>query len=107
LVEKMLRTWIVIDRIRKDGLIFASDYSDCDHSMEGFRKVMFRAKEGPAFRAGAAYSLEYETEDILKPFVQQSRSGKTTCSYPHRFYHKITNVTLVATDPDPDLLLDL
>ena len=103
----MLRTWIVIDRIRKDGLIFASDYSDCDHSMEGFRKVMFRAKEGPAFRAGAAYSLEYETEDILKPFVQQSRSGKTTSYYPHRFYHRIRNVTEVSANPDADLLFDL
>ena len=103
----MLRTWIVIDRIRKDGLIFASDYSDCDHSMEGFRKVMFRAKEGPAFRAGAAYSLEYETEDILKPFVQKSRSGKTTSYYPHRFYHKIRNVTEVSANPDADLLFDL
>ncbi|CVK32261.1 MAG: hypothetical protein HQQ74_06920 [Methanoculleus bourgensis] len=48
-----------------------------------------------------------ETEDILKPFVQKSRSGKTTYSYPQRFYHKITNVTLVSADPDPDLLLDL
>ncbi len=103
----MLRTTVVIDRIRKDGLIFASDYSDCDHSMEGFRKVMFRVKEGPALRAGAAYSLECETEDILKPFIQRSRSGKTTHSYPHRFYHKITNIALVSADPDLDLLLDL
>ncbi len=103
----MLRTRIVIDRIRKDGLIFASDYSDCDHSMEGFRKVMFRVKEGGPLKAGAAYSLECETEDILKPFVQKSRSGKTTFSYPHRFYHKITNVTLISANPDADLLLDL
>ncbi|MDD4455859.1 MAG: hypothetical protein PHI67_11220 [Candidatus Methanomethylophilaceae archaeon] len=98
---------IVIDRIRKDGLVFASDYSDCDHSMEGFRKVMFRAKEGPALKIGAAYSIECETEDILKPFAQKSRSGKTTYYYPQRFYHKITNVTLISTDPDADLLLDL
>lgn len=105
--KSMLRTRIVIDRVRKDGLVFASDYSDCDHSMEGFRKVMFRAKEVTPIKTGAAYSLEYETEDILKPFVQKSRSGKTTYSYPQRFYHKITNVTLVSTDPDPDLLLDL
>ena len=103
----MLRTRIVIDRIRKDGLVFASDYSDCDHSTEGFRKVMFRAKEGPALKIGAAYSLEYETEDILKPFTQNSRSGKTTYHYPQRFYHKITNIILVSTEPDPDLLLEL
>jgi len=102
----MLRIRIVIDRVRKDGLVFASDYSDCDHSMEGFRKVMFRAKEGP-LKTGAVYSLQYETEDILKPFTRRSRNGKTIYSYPHRFYHKVTNVTRVSTDPDPDLLLDL
>ena len=97
----------MIDRTRKDGLVFASDYSDCDHSMEGFRKVMFRPKGGPALKTGAVYALEYETEDVLKPFVQKSRSGKTTYQYPQRFYHKITGITLVATEPDPDLLLDL
>jgi len=106
-VIETLRTRIVIDRTRKDGLVFASDYSDCDHSMEGFRKVMFRPKGGPALKTGAVYALEYETEDVLKPFVQKSRSGKTTYQYPQRFYHKITGITLVATEPDPDLLLDL
>jgi hypothetical protein len=106
-VKNVLRTRIVIDRIRKDGLVFASDYSDCDHSTEGFRRVMFRVKEGPVLKTGVAYSLEYETEDILKPFAQKSRSGKTTYYYPQRFYHKITNVTLLSADPDADLLLDL
>jgi hypothetical protein len=56
--KSMLRTRIVIDRVRKDGLVFASDYSDCDHSMEGFRKVMFRAKGVAPLKTGAAYSLE-------------------------------------------------
>ena len=102
-----LRTRIVIDRTRKDGLVFASDYSDCDHSMEGFRKVMFRPKGGPALKTGAVYALEYETEDVLKPFVQKSRSGKTTSYYPHRFYHRIRNVTEVSANPDADLLFDL
>ncbi len=104
---EVLRTRIVIDWVRKDGLIFASDYSDCDHSAEGFRKVMFRVKGGAPLKAGAAYSLEYETEDILKPFVQKSRSGKTTSYYPHRIYHKIRNVTEVSANPDADLLFDL
>ncbi|MFW5638341.1 MAG: hypothetical protein WAN99_02215 [Methanoculleus sp.] len=103
----MLRTMVVIDRVRKDGLVFASDYTDCDHSMEGFRKVMFRVREGGPLKVGSAYSLECETEDVLKPFVQRSRSGKTTYHYPQRFYHKITNVTLVSANPDADLLFDL
>jgi len=60
----------------------------------------------PRLRRGSPCPFD-ETEDILKPFVQKSRSGKTTYSYPQRFYHKITNVTLVSADPDPDLLLDL
>lgn len=50
----MLRTMVVIDRVRKDGLVFASDYTDCDHSMEGFRKVMFRVREGGPLKVGSA-----------------------------------------------------
>ncbi|NMA10186.1 MAG: hypothetical protein GX932_04105 [Methanomicrobiales archaeon] len=52
------------------------------------------------------YAFEYETEDILKPFVQKSRSGKTTYQYPQRFYHRITGITLVSTEPDLDFLPD-
>lgn len=33
---------------------------------------------GPALKTGTVYAFEYETEDVLKPFVQKSRSGKTT-----------------------------
>jgi hypothetical protein len=40
------RSRVVIDRVRKDGLVFASDYTDCDHGMDGFRKVMFRLPAG-------------------------------------------------------------
>ncbi|HQP71060.1 MAG TPA: hypothetical protein PLP90_00120 [Methanoculleus sp.] len=102
------RSTVVIDRVRKDGLVFASDYTDCDHGMDGFRKVMFRLPAGaPRLQIGAAYSLEYESEDLQKPLVQKSRSGKTTSYYPHRFYHKIRNVTEVSANPDADLLFDL
>lgn len=40
------RSVVVIDKVRKDGLVFASDYTDCDHGMDGFRKVMFRLPAG-------------------------------------------------------------
>ena len=102
------RSVVVIDKVRKDGLVFASDYTDCDHGMDGFRKVMFRLPAGaPRLQIGAAYSLEHESEDLQKPFVQKSRSGKMTSYYPHRFYHKIRNVTEVSANPGADLLFDL
>jgi len=102
------RNRVVIDRVRKDGLVFASDYTDCDHGMDGFRKVMFRLPAGaPRLQIGAAYSLEYESEDLQKPLVQKSRSGKTTTYYTQMFYHKVRDLTLVAAHPEADLLLDL
>lgn len=102
------RSVIVIDKVRQDGLVFASDYSDCDHSMDGFRKVLFRLKGGGTLpKVGAAYSLEYESEDLQKPWAQKSRSGKTTTYTTQMFYHKVRDLTLVAAHPDADLLLDL
>jgi hypothetical protein len=101
----MFRTRVVIDTVRKDGLVFASDYSDCDHSMDGYRKAMFRTRE--PLVVGAAYSFDYESEDPQKPFVEKSRSGKTTYMYPRYFYHKVRNFTLIDREPDADLLLDL
>ena len=102
------RNRVVIDKVRKDGLVFASDYTDCDHGMDGFRKVLFRLQAGaPRLQIGAAYSLEYESEDLQKPFVQKSRSGKTTTYYTQMFYHKVRDLTLVAAHPEADLLLDL
>lgn len=98
------RNRVVIDRVRKDGLVFASDYTDCDHGMDGFRKVMFRLQAGaPRLQIGAAY----ESEDLQKPFVQKSRSGKTTTYTTQMFYHKVCDLILVAAHPDADLLLDL
>jgi len=71
------RSVVVIDKVRKDGLVFASDYTDCDHGMDGFWKVMFRLQAGPPrLQIGAAYSLEYESEDLQKPFVQKTDRGR-------------------------------
>jgi hypothetical protein len=105
----MHRRLVVIDRVRKDALVFASDYSECDHSTDGFRKVMFRVAPEVAkgLVTGAAYSLEYATEDVQKPYTWKSNSGKTTYSCPQMFYHKVANLVLVSRHPDADLLLDL
>ena len=92
----MKRELVVIDKIRKDALVFASDYSDCDHSTDSFRKVMFRVNPTERLDIGAAYSIEYETEDIQKPYTWKSHSGKTTHSCPQMFYHKVTNIGLVS-----------
>ena len=102
------RSRILIDKVRKDGLVFGEDYTDCDHSMNGFRKVMFRAKE--PMKANAIYAIDIETADVLKPSISFSHSKKTRYKTPQYFYHKITNVRLLtseATEDDMDFLLDL
>jgi hypothetical protein len=101
----MFCTPVVIDTVRKDGLVFASDFSDCDHSSDGYRQVMFRTQEPLVI--GAAYSFEYESEEPQKPVAVKSRSGKTTRVHPRYFYHKVRNFTLIDKNPDVDLLFDL
>lgn len=99
------RSRILIDKVRKDGLIFAEDYTECDHSTNGLRKVMFRTKE--PLKIDAVYSIDIETAEIQKPFISYSNSKKTRYETPQYFYHKITNVQLHQSKADADFLLDL
>lgn len=98
---------IVVDRIREDKLIFGSDFSQCDHSTKGYRKIMFRNKLNYPFEEGSVYFLTCVYEDVLKPHISKSRSGKTTYLDPKVFLHKVSNIQLVSERPDVDLLLDL
>jgi len=100
-------TRIVVDRVRDDGLIFGSDFSQCDHSAVGYRKVMWRNKLHYHFEEGSVYWLTCEYEDVLKPHISKSRSGKTKYLDPKVFLHKVSNIQLVSERPDVDLLLDL
>lgn len=99
------RSRILIDKIRKDGLVIAEDYTDCDHSTDGLRKVMFRAKE--PLKVGAVYSIDLETADTQKPFVSYSNSKKTRYETPQYFYHKVQNIRFLTPNAEVDFLLDL
>ena len=99
------RDRVVIDKVRKDGLVFAEDYTECDHSTDGLRKVMFRTKE--PMKIGAVYAIDIETAEAQKPFVSYSNSKKTRYETPQYFYHKVQNIQLLTTHADLDFLLDL
>jgi len=99
------RNRIVIESVRRDGLVFAGDFTDCDHSYDGFRKVMFRTTE--PLQKGAGYTIDIEDMEKQKPFVSYSNSKKTRYETPQYFYHKISNIRFLTAEPTLDDLLDL
>ena len=103
--DVITRSVVLIDNIRPDGLVFAGDYTDCDHSYDGFRKVMFRTTS--SLKKGSVYSIDMEDMEKQKPFVSYSNSKKTRYETPQYFYHKVSNVRFQTSTPTLDDLLDL
>ncbi len=71
------RSRVVIDRVRKDGLVFASDYTDCDNGMDGFRKVLFRLPAGAPCGAQGCNLMIMEGGSPPEPLAR--REPACTC----------------------------
>lgn len=97
---------VSIDRIRKDGLVFATDFSECDHSTKEARSVMFRPKDAEIVE------VQYDSKDIKtgeKPGILKEGYGVgIEYGYEEKnFLHKIKRIYIIYKEPNTDWLLDL
>ena len=88
-----------IEKVGK-RLIFADDYSLCDHSTEGLRRVCFHRPK-PEQITGKFNRLK-EGNTVIIEYQRE----KTIAGLPLMLVG-IKNIEVIAKDADPDFLLDL